>query len=113
MLIAADIPKTKDDPHQGVKNVYACGVPMENVRSLEPFPEGTIIVKESTRSDSDYSWLVATARKSSGRWSWNEYSRNFSDEPFLSILPGEQVCVDCHKKAAALDWIYTRLYAAP
>lgn len=100
-----------DDPHQGEKNVYACNLPVEIVsQNVRPFADGVVIVKESTRKDSDFAWLVATARKADGRWRWNEYSRNFSNEPFLHILAGEQVCIDCHQRVEAADWIYTQYF---
>jgi hypothetical protein len=102
------LPQRGDDPHKGEKNVYACNVPFDVLRSNQrPFPEGAIIIKESIRKDSDYAWLVATARKRADGWKWNEYSRNFEDEEFVHILPGEQVCIDCHKKVEPGDWIYT------
>ncbi len=105
---AAPIPVKPDDPHNGVKDVFACNVPLEELMSnSRPFPDGAVIIKESTRPDADFPWLVATARKRGTEWEWDEYSRNFEDEPLLRILPSEQVCIDCHKKAEPADWIYT------
>ena len=104
----APLPRRADDPHEGEKNVYACNVPLDALKANErPFPEGAIIIKESIREDSGYPWLVATARKKAGAWKWDEYSRNFEDEDFVHILPGEQVCIDCHAKVKGGDWIYT------
>jgi hypothetical protein len=99
-----------DDPHEGEKDVFACDVPeaaLLDTLDGAPFPEGSIIVKESTRRDSNYPWLVATARKKSDGWQWDEYSRNFENEEFLHIAAGEDVCIDCHRKARVADWIYT------
>ncbi len=111
---SAPLPKRDDDPHEGTKDVFACDVPLEVLRANErPFPDGAIIIKESTRSDSDYPWLVATARKSGADWTWNEYSRNFESEEFVHIAASEQVCIDCHKKVEALDWIYTLFVPRP
>lgn len=105
---AAPLPRRSDDPHEGEKNVYACNVPLAVLRANErPFPEGTIVIKESIRRDSDYAWLVATARKHADGWQWAEYTRNFESEEFVHILPGEQVCIDCHRDARTVDWIYT------
>ncbi len=110
----APLPKRGDDPHEGVKDVFACNVPLEALESnARPFPAGAVIIKESTRSDSDYAWLVATARKSESGWTWNEYSRNFEDEEFVHIAASEQVCIDCHQKVEALDWIYTPYVPRP
>jgi len=99
-----------DDPHEGVKDVFACNVSEEALlETLEgaPYPDGTIIVKESTRTDSDYPWLIATARKRGDSWKWDEYTRNFENEDFLRIVSGESVCTDCHDKARSRDWIFT------
>jgi hypothetical protein len=107
-LNADPLPKRQDDPHEGRKNVYACGLDCGALAD-RPFPDGTIIVKESIKDGQGYAWLVATARKIDGHWSWNEYTRNFEHERFVSILAGEQVCIDCHKKWEADDWIATAL----
>ena len=106
---AEPLPKRADDPHEGVKDVYACNVPEADLVANErPFPDGTIIVKEATRSDANYPWLVATARKLDGEWQWDEYTRNFEDEDFVHIISGESVCIDCHDSAKDRDWIFTR-----
>lgn len=102
------LPERADDPHEGEKNVFACGVSFDRlVDNVRPFPDGAVVIKESIRKDSDFPWLVATTRKSAGRWHWEEYSRNFEDEDFVAILPSESVCIDCHRAAEAVDWIYT------
>lgn len=99
---------TNDDPHEGVKNVYACDIDCSAINQ-RPLPDGTLIVKESQRADSDFVWLIATARKTGSDWQWDEYTRNFSNESFLSVAVSEEVCVDCHKKWKADDWISTYL----
>jgi hypothetical protein len=102
------IPKKPDDPHNGVKHVYACGIELADLMLNErPFEDGVTIVKESIRDDTDYAWLVATARKQGGRWHWDEYTRNFEDEEFRRIAASESVCIDCHKKVEDSDFIYT------
>ena len=100
------LPKRSDDPHEGRKNVYACNVPCDEVDS-RPFPDGALIVKESIKEGQDYPWLIATARKSKGEWRWDEYTRNFASEDFAHILASEEVCIDCHRKWKAADWIAT------
>jgi hypothetical protein len=106
------LPRRGDDPHDGEKDVFACNVPLAQLEDNQrPFPDGTIIVKESTQPDLDYPWLVATARKRAGEWTWNEYTRNFESEEFLEIAASESVCIDCHRRVRGSDWIYTR-YAA-
>lgn len=52
-LNASAIPPYPGDPHAGMKNVYACDVDQSIVRAnTRPFPDGTLIVKESTRAGS-------------------------------------------------------------
>ncbi len=117
-LNAAPIPSEgDDDPHEGVKNVYACNVTPDQLRDasgqpLYPFPEGTLIVKESQREDQDYVWLIALMRKEGGSWKWTEYHRNFPDQDFGKLALKETVCTGCHAKVESLDWVYTP-YAAP
>jgi hypothetical protein len=108
-LNAALIPPYDGDPHPGDKNVYACDVAESAVRdNARPFPAGTVIVKESTRRGEDFPWLVATARKgANGAWRWDEYTRNFSDEPLRRILVPQSKCMDCHARARPADFIFT------
>lgn len=100
------LPKREDDPHEGKKNVFACNVSCEELQE-RPFPDGTVVVKESIKDGQDYAWLVATARKSGGEWQWDEYTRNFPSEDFVSILASESVCIDRHVKWRGADWIAT------
>src|SRR6185369_5792457 len=63
------IPPHEDDRHHGFKNVYACNVDRERLRAnRRPFPEGTLIVKESRRPNESFVWLIALARKHGGVW---------------------------------------------
>ncbi len=103
------IPRYDGDPHAGNKNVYACGVDMAFLmNNTRPFPAGTMIIKESTRENEDFPWLLATTQKqAAGGWHWIEYTRNFEDEPLRRILAGQGVCTGCHKRAEPADWIYT------
>jgi hypothetical protein len=105
---AQPIPPYESDPHRGMKNVYACNLTPEQVASNErPFPDGTLIVKESTRVGEDFVWLVALARKQAGAWQWDEYTRNFADEDLRHGLASASVCTDCHTRARSRDWIFT------
>lgn len=105
---ARPLPVYDGDPHEGVKNVYACDVAPGSVESnVRPFPDGTLIVKESTRQDQSFPWLIALARKQDGVWRWDEYTRNFADEEFRHNLAPASVCTGCHVRARSLDWIFT------
>lgn len=106
------IEPTDDDPHEGYKNVYACNIEAADLLTAAgapalPYPDGTMIVKESSRENQDYVWLIATARKQGGAWRWDEYTRNFPEEEFVRIAASEKVCIDCHTKVEAADFIYT------
>jgi hypothetical protein len=112
LMNRAPIPPTASDPHEGVKNVFACGVTEDQLieadgKLLLPYPEGTLIVKESVKPEQGYVWLIATARKQDGQWAWDEYKRNFDNEGFLRILASESVCVDCHRQVEGQDWMFT------
>lgn len=105
-------PASGDDPHDGHKEVYACDVSLPEVEAAPPWPEGTLIVKESCftgscREDGAYAWLIATARKGPTGWRWAEYTRNFPDQDFVQIGSPESVCTDCHQTWEAQDWIAT------
>jgi hypothetical protein len=105
---AEPIPRTDADPHNGVKNVYVCNVETAALEAnRRPFPEGTLIVKESRRVGEDLVWLIATARKQGGEWQWDEYTRNFANEEFRHALAPESVCTGCHVRAQGADWIFT------
>lgn len=99
----------EDDPHEGFKNVYACNVPQATLKAdTRPFPDGTIIVKESRREGEDFVWLIATARKREGSWQWDEYTRNFGNEGHRRLAVPQSTCTDCHQAARARDYIFTR-----
>jgi hypothetical protein len=105
---AHPIPRRDGDPHAGTKNVYACNVDDSVLRAnTRPFPDGTVILKDSAKENANYPWLVATARKQGGTWKWDEYTRNFEDEEFVRILASESVCTNCHQGAQGADWIFT------
>lgn len=96
------------DPHEGVKNVFACNVEQAALQAnVRPFADGALIVKESTREGESFPWLIAIARKQGGAWQWAEYTRNFAGEDFRHILAGPSVCTSCHVKARTADWIFT------
>jgi len=107
------IPPHQDDRHHGFKNVYACHVDREQLRAnRRPFPEGTLIVKESRRPNEPFVWLIALARKHGGVWKWSEYTRNFSDDELHEGFASAEVCTGCHADARGDDWIFTR-YQGP
>ena len=105
-LNAEEIPPDDDVPHGDYKTVYACHVSVAELEARD-YPDGTVMVKSSRKTEQDYPFLIATARKRDGQWSWAEYTRNFPTEAFLKLPIAEAVCVNCHRKYEALDWIAT------
>ncbi len=118
-LNAAPIPPRADDPHEGDKNVYACNVTRDQLvdaagQPILPYPDGSLLIVEATKPEQGWVWLLGTARKEQGRWTWEEYKRNFSNDDFLAVLSGEGVCVDCHRRVESSgDWIFTAYEARP
>jgi hypothetical protein len=115
LMNAELIPPQSSDPHLGYKNVYACNVDVATLTdpAFSTYPEGTMIVKESTRDGQNYPWLIATAKKVDSEWQWAEYKRNFPNEDFVKILAGQGVCTGCHKDAKDTgDWLFTH-YEGP
>jgi hypothetical protein len=103
---AEEIPPDDDVPHGDYKTVYACHVSTEDL-AASSYPDGAIMVKAARKSEQDYPFLIATARKQGGTWSWAEYTRNFPTETFLKLPIAEAVCINCHQKYEAVDWIAT------
>ena len=102
-------PTGNDDPHLGLKSVYACNCTEEQLigAPVDSYPEGALIIKVSRRETQDFPWLLATMRKHGGSWEWAEYTRNFADEAFARIPGGPQICTDCHSQVSGVDWVFT------
>ncbi|MDZ4697087.1 MAG: cytochrome P460 family protein [Deltaproteobacteria bacterium] len=102
-----------DDPHSGNKRIFACNVDKAFLAAgTRPFPDGTIIVKESTKPRQCAPWLIATMRKQAGKWSWAEYTRNFADEDFGELLVPSSTCTGCHDDAKDADWVFSQFSLA-
>ena len=110
-------PRQGGDAHLGTKDVFvnqATDTLAPNGVQLFPYPDGTIIVKESTRPGLDFVGLVAVMRKRAGSdsahgdWTFIEYSRSTSTQAF-SVLARDGSCFGCHRIAESTDWAYTPL----
>lgn len=109
-LNAAPIPPAEGgDPHAGTKDVFASEPKGADGR----FPDGTVIVKRSTREGDDYVHLVAVMRKQAGSdpehgdWAFVEYTRDAAEAPFAELASGS-ICSSCHMQAADDgDWAFT------
>jgi len=117
-LNATPLPVRPGDPHRGVKDVFVN-------RSRDqiapggaqrfPYPDGSIVVKASTRPGEDFVWLVAIMRKRAGsdpahgNWQFVEYTRPGAGDRF-TVLARDGVCWGCHGDVrAASDWVFTTL----
>ena len=109
-------PVAGGDPHRGTKDVYVNqerDVIAPGGRQQYPYPNGTIVVKES-RSDAGFIRLVAIMRKKAGSnpggsdWEYEEYIRRDADSPFPNPLTGA-FCQGCHSDAANRDYVFTVL----
>jgi hypothetical protein len=105
------------DAHRGTKNVFV-NQTREAIapggQQQFPYPEGTIVVKESTRPGADFIGLIAIMRKKQGSdpahndWTFVEYTRNAADAEFSEVASGG-VCTGCHSGARDTDYVWTRL----
>ena len=106
------------DPHNGTKNVYVnqerADITDQNGEQVFPYPDGTIIVKESVRPGRNFIGLIAIMQKSEGNdpahndWAFAEYTRGAEDKAFGKIAEGG-VCWGCHIGAQNVDYVYTLL----
>ena len=116
-LNAEPIPPTGGgDPHRGTKDVYVNqerDVIAPGGRQRFPYPDGSIVVKES-RADSGFIRVVAIMRKKAGSnpagndWMYEEYIRRDADSPFPNPISGA-FCGGCHSDAANRDYVFTVL----
>lgn len=88
--------------HTGVKNVYAS---KKKVRAR--YPNGTVIVKTIVKPGTRYVGQFAVMRKVKGRWRFIEYERS-SAKARYSVLAQGQLCTDCHFRARANDYVFTK-----
>ena len=104
------------DPHRGTKDVYVNqerDVIAPGGRQRFPYPDGSIVVKES-RADSGFIRVVAIMRKKAGSnpagndWMYEEYIRRDADSPFPNPISGA-FCGSCHSDAANRDYVFTVL----
>jgi hypothetical protein len=113
------IPPNPDaDAHRGTKNVYTSLEADRSAGSIV-YPDGTIIVKEASRPDTDFIGLIAVMRKTAGAdpahgdWLFVEWTRSSPDEPF-SETARDAVCWSCHAGAEQTDWVWVHtLGSAP
>jgi Cytochrome P460 len=102
------IPPRANDPHHGVKNVFA-SKPKRGGR----YPYGTVIVKEGLPPGKQWVRLVAVMRKVRGAspknndWQMREWTRGSPGGRFSEIASG-QVCYSCHVGAKKNDYVFTK-----
>ena len=71
----------------------------EREANTRPFPNGTVIVKEFTRIDTNCPGRV---RQLAACWDQAERSRNFENRPFVHLFASQDGCIGCHKETG--DW---------
>jgi hypothetical protein len=104
------------DPHLGTKDVFASQEADRSGGSLV-YPDGTIVVKEAKRPDTDFIGLVAIMRKEAGAdpehgdWVFIEYTRSSPEEPF-GVQARDDVCWGCHVGAQQTDWVWVHTTGA-
>jgi len=117
-LNAAPLPVRPGDPHRGLKDVFVNRTRAELAPDGEqrfPYPNGSIVVKASTRPGEDFVWLVAIMRKRAGsdpahgNWAFVEFTRQRAGERF-EVAARDAVCWGCHADVGrASDWVFTLL----
>ncbi len=99
---------------KGFREIYVnkIGQPVEEGTSDYPFPEGSIIVKESYKnkngSKGDLSNLTIMVKRESG------YSSDYGDWEFIMAKPDGTItsqgrlksCISCHRKGADKDYTF-------
>ena len=111
------IPPIEDgDAHLGTKDVFASREADRSGGAIV-YPDGTIIVKEATRPNSDFIGLVAVMRKEAGAdpdhgdWVFVEYTRSGPDAAF-GVQARDAVCWNCHVGAQQTDWVWVHTTGA-
>jgi hypothetical protein len=111
-------PNPEGDAHLGTKNVYS-SLEADRSGGSIVYPDGTIIVKEARRPDTDFIGLIAVMRKTAGTdpehgdWIFIEWTRSSPDEPFAETAK-DAVCWSCHVGAEQTDWVWVHtLGSAP
>ncbi len=99
-------PFTKTGPlstaHPGVKNVY---VSKKKVGAR--YPNGTVVVKSiQPAGRKGLPYQVAVMRKANGRWRYDEYQ--LSGTRYRNLGYSQQLCQDCHMRARANDYVFTK-----
>lgn len=110
-------PVAGGDPHNGNKNVFVNQkkdtIAPGGVQKF-PYPDGSIVVKESTRPGKDFIGLIAIMEKKKGAnaahndWIFTEYTRNAKDAVFKKIAEGA-LCSGCHSQVKDRDYVFVRL----
>jgi Cytochrome P460 len=102
------IPPRANDPHHGVKNVYA-----SKAKRGARYPYGTVVVKEGFPPGKKWVRLMAVMRKVRGAsprnndWQMREWTRSSPSGRFTEIASGS-ICYSCHVGAKRNDYVFTR-----
>jgi Cytochrome P460 len=88
--------------HTGLKNVYA-----SKRKVGKRYPNGTVIVKTIVKPGTSFVGQFAVMRKVQGHWRFVEYERSSANGRYTLLAQG-QLCLNCHVRAKATDYVFTQ-----
>ncbi len=109
------------NPRAGPKNTFITLSPNElreilgpGGRTRRPFPEGTIVIRESLDPTAGFVTVLFVMRKSSKavetkEWDFSGFSRRAADQPFqpVPLTPNPVLrCLACHQQVRATDFVF-------
>lgn len=109
------------NPRAGPKNTFISLPPsalLEVVASggrvRKPFPDSTIVVRESLDTDTGFVRVLFVQRKDSSAaqtkgWVFTGFTRTAADKPFEPLAIPDPVarCLNCHEQMRATDMVFT------
>jgi plastocyanin len=109
------------NPRAGPKNTFINLSPAQlreiigpGARDRKPYPDGTIIVRESLDVDTGFVRVLFVQKKDSNAartkgWVFSGFSRSRADEPFQPLAVPDPVarCLNCHEQMRASDLVFT------
>ena len=115
------------NPRAGPKNTFVNLSPGElrdilgpGGRALKPFPNGTVIVRESLNPTEGWVSVLFVQRKDSAAtrtkgWVFSAFSRSAGDAPFQPLMFADPVvrCLDCHAQVKNADFVFTPFLNRP
>ncbi len=109
------------NPRAGPKNTFINLSPAQlreivgpGARNRKPFPDSTIVVRESLDVDAGFVRVLFVQKKDSSAvrtkgWAFSGFTRNRADEPYQPLPIPDPVarCLNCHEQMRASDLVFT------